>query len=360
VLVLVAQASGAKVDLEVILFDGASATAYRTKGRIDGLSNGIMAINIMPFGLALLVLAIPVVLVRMWRRAGEVTIKVLAADASEKRLCLMLSQSGKPPRVPDPKQWAEDFDKAGLKPKGVKYFARVEDATTSFERVPPGRWWVHFYGTYKTGKIAHAVAGDEYSQPIEVKSRDITVVSFSLTVSNAEFHVTVQDKKNPSVGALVWLDEERDKAIKTDAEGLAVLKVSMGHHVLRIEAGGMLVEKTHVVVKRKAHVVTINLDWERKRDDVSRALDNDPDVIAARTGNTGTMSAASVSGTMPAQTSSATLPAQTSSATLPVQSRTGPHAVPPKPAVEESVSLPPEFLPPPEDSRPLNTGGGRN
>jgi hypothetical protein len=351
VLVLAAEARGTKVDLEVILFDGASSTAYRTRGNIDGLSNGIMTVNLLPFGLLLLVLAVPVVLVRMWRRAGEVTVKVMATDATEKRLCLLLSQSGKPPRVPEAKQWAEEFDTKLAKPKGVKFFARVEDATTSFLRVPPGRWWVHFYGTYKTGKIAHAVAGEEYSQAIEVRKQEITSVTFSLTVSNAEFHVTVQDKKNPSVGALVWLDDGRDKAIKTDAEGLAVLKVSMGPHVLKVEAGGMQVEKTHVVVKRKAHVITINLDWERKRDDVSRALDDDPDVIAARTGNSGIMPAASVSGTMPAQTSSATLPAQ---------NRTGRHAVPAKPAQEESVSLPPEFLPPPEDSRPLNPGSGRH
>jgi hypothetical protein len=360
VVVLAAQPRGTKVEVEIILFDGASSTAYRTSGRIDGLGSGILSINILPFGLALLVLVIPVVLVRMWRRAGEVTVRVMASDATEKRLCVLLSQSGKPPRVPDAKAWAEEFDSKAARPKKVKFFARVEEATTSFERVPPGRWWAHFYGTYKTGKIAHVVTGEEYSQAIEVRKQDITTVSFSLTVSSAEFHVTVQDKKNPSVGALVWLDDDRDKAIRTDAEGLAVLKVGMGQHMLRVEAAGMLVEKQHVVVKRKAHVLTINLDWERKRDDVSRALDNDPDVIAARTGSTGTLPAASVSGTMPAQSSSATLPAQSSSATLPAQNRTGPQAVPARPAADASVSLPPEFLPPSEDSRPLNPGGGRH
>jgi hypothetical protein len=80
----------------------------------------------------------------------------------------------------------------------------------------------------------------------------------------------------------VWLDEGRDKAVKTNEEGLAVLKVPLGQRLLRVEAGGMLVEKMHVVIKKSALVVAINLDWERKIDDVSRALDNDPEVIAAR------------------------------------------------------------------------------
>jgi hypothetical protein len=141
---------------------------------------------------------------------------------------------------------------------------------------------VHFYGTYRTGKIAHIVSGEEWSQKIEVKPQQVSQVIFSLTPGHAEFHVTVHDKARPQVGVPVWLDEGRDKAVKTNEEGLAVLKVPLGQRLLRVEAGGMLVEKMHVVIKKSALVVAINLDWERKIDDVSRALDNDPEVIAAR------------------------------------------------------------------------------
>jgi hypothetical protein len=386
VLVHSSQTSGLDVNVELILFDGASATAYRTSGKVAGMgSNKLLGMNVVPFVLLGVLVLVPIVILRLRRRVGEVTVRVAAADAVERRLCLLLSQSAKPPRVPDPKAYAEEFDRNSR--SKVKFFARVTEASITFERVPPGRWFAHLYGTYKTGKISHTISGDEFTQVVEVKQQEIAPVSFSLTVSNAEFHVTVQDKSRPQVGVPVWIDNDRDRAVKTNEDGLAVLKVGMGQRVLRVEAGGMLIEKNHVVVKRKAHVIAINLDWERKVDDVSRALDNDPEVVAART----------ISATMPAQTSSATLPAQTSSATLPAQKKERPDSIelgpdpdaidiggggdgepaprpkqqedsidigldlppmeeaPPKaPAAAgppvDAVSIPPEFLPPPEES----------
>jgi hypothetical protein len=326
VLVHSAQASGTDVELELILFDGASATAYRTRGKVGGMKHAILSMNFLPVaGLALLVVG-AVVAWRLRRRSGEITVRVAANDATERRFCVLVSQSAVAPKVTDPKQHAAEFD-ATTRIK-VKYFAKVTEAVTSLERVPAGKWYVHLYGTYKTGKIAHVLSGPEFTQAIELLPQEVCPVTFSLTVMNAEFHVTVQDKSKPVVGVPVWLDNDRDKAVKTGDDGLAVLKVPIGQHMLRVEAGGMLVEKTHVVVKRKAHVIAINLDWERKVDDVSRALDNDPEVIAAR----------SVSATMPAQSSSATMPAQASSAAMPKQ------------PADTAVSLPSEFLPPPEGS----------
>ncbi len=319
-----AQSRGMDVEVELILFDGASATAYRTRGVVAGMGNGILLVNAVPIIALAAALLIPILLIRMWRRAGEVTVRVAANDATERRFSLLLSQSARPPKVPDAKQYAEEFDK-GARSK-LKHFARVVEATTTFERVKPGRWFVHLYGTYKTGKIGHILSGEEYCVAIEVAPRQSSTVSFAVTISSAEFHVTVQDKSKPLAGAAVWLDNDKDRGTKTNDEGLAVLKVAMGQRILRVQVGNMLIEKTHVVVKKKAHVIAINLDWERKVDDVSRALDNDPEVVAAR----------SISATMPAQSTSATMPAQSQEA--------------PRPPADAAISLPSEFLPPPEEN----------
>jgi hypothetical protein len=351
VIVHSSHSSGLDVEVELILFDGASATAYRASGKVAGMGgNKLLGINILPLALLVLCLAVPVLLLRLRRRVGEVTVRVAANDAVERRLCLLLSESAKPPRVADAKAHAEEFDRH-VRSK-VKFFARVTEASISFERVPPGRWFAHLYGTYKTGKITHIISGEEFTQAVEVRPQEISPISFSLTVTSAEFHVTVQDKSKPQVGVPVWIDNDRDKAVKTNEEGLAVLKVPMGQRTLHVEAGGMSIEKSMVVIKRKAHVIAINLDWERKRDDVSRALDNDPEVIAARS---------SISATMPAQTSSATLPAQQAPRQQPDSIELGPDegislgeegVPPPRPAMPppDAVSIPPEFLPPPEES----------
>ncbi len=301
---------GLQVEVELILFDGASATAYRTSGKVPGLSHSLLSVNVLPFGLVGLAIAVPIGVVRKRRRVGEIVVKLQMADISDRMFCVVISQSARPPKVTDAKQFADELDKTG--PKQDKLSASLIETSTTFERIPPGRYYVHLYGTYRTGKLTHILSGDQFTQRVEVKQQEVKAVVFSLAVTSAEFHVTVQDKKNALSGALVWLDDARDKAVKTNDEGLAVLKVDMGQHILRVEAGGMLVEKTHVVVKRKAHTIVVNLDWERKVDDVSRALDNDPDVIAARS-----------SATLPVQpgASSAVMRAQAggSSSVMPVQ-----------------------------------------
>jgi hypothetical protein len=350
------QPRGMDVEVELILFDGASGTAYRTSGKVAGMSNSLLSVNAIPFGILGLVIALPIGFLRMRRRVGEIIVKVQAADTTDRMLCVLISQSAKPPRVTDTNQFTEEMNKLGQKKDALS--ASLVEALTSFERVKPGIWYVHLYGIYRTGKITHILAGEEYSQRVEVKQQKEHTVLFDITISSAEFHVTVHDKKSPLVGVPVWVDDARDKAVKTNDDGLAVLKVGMGQHKLRVEAAGMLVEKNHVVVKRKAHLIAINLDWERKRDDVSRALDNDPDVIAARSSATMPLQPGSSSAVMRAQrgSSSAVMPVQPagSSATMPAQP-----AAAPQPA-DEGISLgleldiPPPAAKPPADLAPVD------
>jgi hypothetical protein len=366
------RADGLDVEVELILFDGTNGTAYRTSGKVAGMGNRLLSVNAIPFGLFGLVVAVPLGLLRLRKRAGEINVKVQASDTSERMLCILISESPKPPKVTDPKQFAEDMDKLGAKKDRLS--ATLVENNTSFERIPPGRWYVHLYGTYRTGKITHIVSGDEFSQRVEVKQQKEHNVLFSVAVTSAEFHVTVMDNNRPLVGVPVWVDEERDKAVRTNDDGLAVLKVTLGQRKLRVEAGGMLVEKNHVVIKRKAHVIAINLDWERKVDDVSRALDNDPDVIASRSSATMPLQSPSSSATMPVQpgASSATMraPSPGSSATMPAQPaassatmRQQPPAVvtPAQPQDDGSISLgldldmaPPAAPKPPADLPPID------
>ena len=206
--------------MELILFDGASATAYRTSGKVAGMgSNKLLGMNVVPFVLLGLVVLIPIGhLLRLRRRVGEVTVRVAATDAVERRLCLLLSESAKPPRVTDAKAHAEEFERNSR--SKVKFFARVTEASITFERVPPGRWFAHLYGTYKTGKIVHIISGDEFTQVVEVRTQEI-VPGQLLADGDATPSSTSPCRTRAGLGGRAGLDRQRAGQGGQDQRGRA-------------------------------------------------------------------------------------------------------------------------------------------
>ncbi len=274
--VLLYGSRGARLDVEidVALFESATGETHRMSGIVAGMPHSLLRLNAAPLGIASGLLVLPIALLLLRKRGGAIRVRVLHEDAEDRALSIVISQSASAPRIPDKAAYEAELARRSAKPS--RFFAANVDGVTTFARIPRGKWYVHLHGTYRTGKIAHVVSGGPFSQVIEiVKAGEQPVVVFSLAGDGAEYHVTVHDQKQPVVGAKVWIDDARDQAVATDPTGLAVIKVPLGHRIIRTEAGGMLIEKPYEVVKRKAHELAINLAWERRVDSVARVLDND-------------------------------------------------------------------------------------
>jgi hypothetical protein len=148
---------------------------------------------------------------------------------------------------------------------------------TEFRRLPAGRWYVSLYGAYIAGKQTIAINDDP--DRVEVRPRKTTTVVFDLQHREAEFEIRVSDGKQPVAGARVWVDDRTDATVETDGSGRALVKIAHGYHLLNIAARDVEVRRAYHVIKAKRHEMNINLEAERRREDVSRALERHGDEL---------------------------------------------------------------------------------
>jgi len=114
---------------------------------------------------------------------------------------------------------------------------------------------------------------DTHVALVTVRSRRTEFVNFNLVPTYAEFYIEVLDGKEPVKGARAWVESAKPKPVFTDEKGRCYLQVPRGQQMIWIEARGMKIPRPMAVFKTDAHEMAINLVWERRVDDASRALE---------------------------------------------------------------------------------------
>jgi hypothetical protein len=214
---------------------------------------------------------------------GSIVVRLQGeSEVEDKYLSLAITKSPTPPAVTDMAAHIEAVKSAGHKTEELS--ATLVEHLTEFPRVAAGQWYVHLYGVYTRGRTQRLVRGETFTRELHVGRRKTIFVDFSLEAIAAEFLVTVFDDKVAIPGAKVWVDDDIAHAVATGKNGLAIVEVPRGKHVIRIKAKGLDIERPFEVVKLKAHELPINLVWERRVDDVSRALENSGEYKAITAG----------------------------------------------------------------------------
>jgi hypothetical protein len=214
----------------------------------------------------------------VWFR-GYIVVRIHhQSDSHHELFTIELSRTGRTPELGDPEAYRlrmQDLAPA-YNPRKAWGVGKV----TKFRRIPRGRWYVSLYGVYQHGR--RLVAVNDAPTPVEVHARKMAEVVFDLQNRMTEFQITVHDGGHPVAGARIWVDGNVKGAVVTDAAGGAVVQVAHGYRVLHVVAKDVETKRPYHVIKTQRHEMQINLELERRRDNVSRALEDqqpgDPDL----------------------------------------------------------------------------------
>jgi hypothetical protein len=202
---------------------------------------------------------------------GTVEVRVhYQTDSHDELFTIELSRTPETPELGDQEAYRERLQGMPSGQTGRKAWGTGR--LTRFRRVPRGKWYVSLYGVYQMGK--RWVVVNDSPIEIEVHARKASEVLFDLQHREAEFQVIVYDGRTPVSGARVWVDGNVQSAAVTDAGGNALVKVSHGYRILHVTAKGVTIQRPYHVIKTKRHEMMINLELERRRDSVSRALED--------------------------------------------------------------------------------------
>jgi predicted Ser/Thr protein kinase len=73
--------------------------------------------------------------------------------------------------------------------------------------------------------------------------------------------------------APVWIDGQRQRAVKTNSQGNVTVVVPIGEHVISVDARGFVVERKITVTSSRAQGLTIDAAWERRVASITIAED---------------------------------------------------------------------------------------
>lgn len=195
----------------------------------------------------------------LWLLRPKGTIKInvkRAPDIDQEVLCVSITTSPRRPLVDNPEQFHKETRKEGAitKPR----FATLIASGAKF-KVPTGHWYVHLYGAYLRGDRFRAVPA-ACTEEIKLKRGQLTELTFDLASKLAELSVEVA--ANPPRGVAIWANDRTDEKVFTDANGLAVLQLPLGTHVIHIDAHGKTLERSIQIASLKLQRLTINVERE--------------------------------------------------------------------------------------------------
>ncbi len=257
-------------DVETKTMSPAAVTIpfYRT-----GYDTGLGRVQPIPIVGATMILAVlfGLALFAVAHVRGSIMVTVTHdPGAKDEMLTLVINRSPTIAPIANNLEYAQRLQKTG-KTK-TRFGATRVEGQTRFQGIASGRWWVHLQGTYsKAGQVRALDAG--LSREVDVVLRRTAFVNFNLEPNYAEFHVIVYDGDAPVGGARAWVDDEKAKPVPTNNKGKCVILVPRGKHVVRVQAKELLIERPFNVFKTSAQELKINLVWERRMDDASRALE---------------------------------------------------------------------------------------
>jgi predicted Ser/Thr protein kinase len=219
------------------------------------------------------------------RGSGMVRVELKTDPAANKpSFSILISRNKKCPAVKDPKK---HLASVSVEEKKRRFRADNVGANEEFERIPPGTWFVHVFGTY--GKGGELRGLPPLTEPARVKRNQITTVTVDLVPKESEYHFLVIGERGPIHGAAVWLASDVSSKKITDAEGKAVMFIPPGEHAVHIKQGELeLSQKIHAFGSRIANV-TINVERERRLAQISGGLqvelepdEDEPEIIPHR------------------------------------------------------------------------------
>ncbi len=205
------------------------------------------------------------------RGTGTVRLEIKTDPASERpSFSVLLSRRSRCPVVIDPKAHIASVTSEA---KTSRFQAHNVGATTEFERIPPGTWYVHVFGAFEK-------AGESRCLPAttvvaKVKRSRAEVVSVDLVPKESEFHVLISGDGGPAAGAAIWLSSEPAKRTAADVGGKGVVFAPPGEHTLHVSYRGTEVARNLTAFGSKVSTIHINLVRERRLAEVAEGLDLD-------------------------------------------------------------------------------------
>jgi hypothetical protein len=265
-----------KALVKLKLVESATGATHEASATLEGRKTGLLRLNLLP-AIAIVVIGLGIFLGLQLRvPRGSLVVRVLTdGPEGDHLLCVQLSPTAAPPPMEAVPAFVERM--RAERPKRTRDGATHVEQQVSFDGLPPGRVFVHLYGVYKRASQWRKPVGPEALQEVVIERGKPAFVTFDLQPRGTEFHVSVMDGPRPIAGAKVWANEDEKQARATGPDGLVVLDLpARGHHVIHVLAEGIKVERQFEVAKAKAHELAVNLVWERRVDDVARALENQP------------------------------------------------------------------------------------
>lgn len=263
--------SGNAAVVSLALIDTGAESAYEFNTTISSGSSGLIRYNAVFF----ILLGVLVGGVVLWMvvtiiRAGQVIVEVARDPGSERdSLTLLINHSSKPPKVDDPIRFDEVERRRG--PQKGRRKQTLVGPKTIFPRVPAGRWYIHVFGAVVKGGEVRSVT-ETFTQELFVKSGETTCVKMDLDPQTTEYRIRVRDG-DPVTGAIISSDREPGRVVSTDTEGQAIIELTRGHHILRVQHGDQEVNRELEVVGGKVQHINIDWSWVRRAQNLSRGID---------------------------------------------------------------------------------------
>lgn len=202
---------------------------------------------------------------------GSVVVTVIEdPGAKDEVITLIVSRNPEHPPVRDIALYEIMMRKRGKEQSRAR--AYNVGTQTRFSGLPSGRTYVHLVGIYTKAQETRAFESG-LTQQVIVRNRHTEFVTFNLVPNYVEFYVEVMDGPTPVKGARAWVQGPAPRVAVTDENGRCFLMVPKGQQVIMVEAKGTRIPNRRAVYLTTAQELKINLVWERRVDDASRALE---------------------------------------------------------------------------------------
>ncbi|MCX5743484.1 MAG: serine/threonine-protein kinase [Proteobacteria bacterium] len=209
--------------------------------------------KLVPFGIVGLILIL-VAGYFLVRGSGVIRVTIeRAPDASDEVFCVAISKSAGRPSVGDPVTFRAALKKAG---SSVGRRGATMIASGIEFRMPPGRWFVHLYGTYERAGVVLPIPNSA-SREVTLKRGTIEPAKIDLVPTSAELVVVIEGDTKDVIA--VSID---DGGPTYTANGQAVIPVARGAHVITFEAKGHTFKRDVATPQARIYRYAFNLARE--------------------------------------------------------------------------------------------------
>ncbi len=264
----------------VVLFDPATRKAYQVEAVLPADRLGLLRPHtglILPLVIVLILFGSAIFRLVTGTVVVELT---MDPESTDELVSLLISRSHVPPAVgTDPVEYRNQQRRTGRTKSRTS--CTMVAKRTKFVGIAPGPWFVHLYGTFMRGKELRMLTGPANSRIVEVVRGKTAVASMTMVPTEADYTISIVDKGRPATGVRVWYDEFDDKAVVTRRDGIARLSLPKGRHVIYVQSSELILERPQDVVSARSQELSVNLDWERRVDDVSRVLEKEGFTLAS-------------------------------------------------------------------------------